>query len=117
MPLSSNTVSEFHKDVNEFDETRVHFDYSVISPEFICFLSSIISSRMVKRFDTVESLDGMSYSKSMAVLEGAKKVCIDGKWNLVRLTVKDSEILTNLGFVLKMIEVKNPRGRLRKKKL
>ena len=46
----------------------------------------------------------------------AKKVRIDGKWNLVRLTVKDSEILTDLGLIPDLITVKNPRGRPRKNK-
>ncbi len=109
-------VFRYYKDVNEFDETRVHSDYSVISSEFVCFLSSIISSRILKRFDSAKSLDNLSYGKSMAVLERAKKVRIDGKWNLVRLTVKDSEILTDLGLIPDIITVKNPRGRPRKNK-
>ena len=109
-------VFRYYKDVNEFDETRVHSDYSVISSEFVCFLSSIISSRILKRFDSAKSLDNLSYGKSMAVLERAKKVRIDGKWNPVRLTVKDSEILTDLGLIPDIITVKNPRGRPRKSK-
>ncbi|MBP5735701.1 MAG: transposase, partial [Candidatus Methanomethylophilaceae archaeon] len=109
-------VFRYYKDVNEFDETRVHSDYSVISSEFVCFLSSIISSRILKRFDSAKSLDNLSYGKSMAVLERAKKVRIDGKWNLVRLTVKDSEILTDLGLIPDIITVKNLRGRPRKSK-
>ena len=52
----------------------------------------------------------------MAVLERAKKVRIDRKWNLVRLTGKDIEILIELGLIPDLITVKNPRGRPRKKK-
>ena len=108
-------VFRYYKDVNEFDETRMHSDYSVISSEFICFLSTIMSSRIVKRFDSAPSLEDLSYSKSMKVLERAKKVRIDGEWKLIRLTVKDSEILTDLGLLPKIITVKNPRGRPRKR--
>ena len=44
----------------------------------------------------------------MAVLERAKKVRIDGKWNLVRLTGKDSEIPIDLGLIPDVKTVKNP---------
>ena len=109
------TVFRYYKDVNEFDETQVHSDYSVISSEFICFLPTIMSSRIVKRFDSASTLEGLSYGKSMKVLERAKKVRIDGEWRLVRLTWKDTDILTDLGLVPKVITVKNPRGRPRKR--
>ena len=108
-------VFRYYKDVNEFDETRMHSDYSVISSEFICFLSTIMSSRIVRKFDSAPSLEDLSYSKSMKVLERAKKVRIDDEWKLIRLTVKDSEILTDLGLLPKIITVKNPRGRPRKR--
>ena len=93
------TVFRYYKDVNEFDGTRMHSDYSVISSEFICFLSAVMSSRIVKRFDSAPALEDLSYSKSMKVLERAKKVRIDGEWRLVRLTGKDMDVLTDLGLV------------------
>ena len=108
-------VFRYYKDVNEFDETRMHSDYSIISSEFICFLSTVMSSRIVKRFDSAPALEDLSYSKSMKVLERAKKVRIDGEWRLVRLTGKDMDVLTDLGLVPKVITVKNPRGRPRKR--
>lgn len=40
---------------------------------------------------------------------------IDGEWRLVRLTGKDMDVLTDLGLVPKVITVKNPRGRPRKR--
>ena len=51
----------------------------------------------------------------MKVLKRAKKVRIDDEWKLIRLTVKDTEILTDLGLLSKIIVVKNPRGRPRKR--
>lgn len=108
-------VFRYYKDVNEFDETRMHSDYSIISSEFICFLSAVMSSRIVKRFDSAPALEDLSYSKSMKVLERAKKVRIDGEWRPVRLTGKDMDVLTDLGLVPKVITVKNPRGRPRKR--
>ena len=74
-----------------------------------------MSSRIVKRFDSAPALEDLSYSKSMKVLERAKKVRIDGEWRLVRLTGKDMDVLTDLGLVPKVITVKNPRRRPRKR--
>ena len=92
------TVFRYYKDVNGFDGTRMHSDYSVISSEFICFLSAVMSSRIVKRFDSAPALEDLSYGKSMKVLERAKKVRIDGEWRLVRLTGKDMDVLTDSGW-------------------
>ena len=64
---------------------------------------------------SASTLEDLSYSKSMKVLERAKKVRIDDEWELIRLTVKDTEILTDLGLLPKIITVKNPRGRPRKR--
>ena len=108
-------VFRYYKDVNEFDETRMHSDYSVISSEFICFITTIMSSRIVREFDSTPSLENLNYSKSMKVLGRAKKVRIDDEWNLIRLTVKDAEILTDLGLLPKITVVKDPRGRPRKR--
>lgn len=85
--------------------------------EFVCFLSTIITSRILKRFDSAGTFDGISYGKSMKVLERAKKVHIDNERKLIRLSVKDSDILTELGLIPKIITVKNPRGRPSKKRL
>ena len=111
------TTFRYYKDVNEFDETRMHSDHSVISSEFVCFLSTVVTSRLLKGFSSAGSLDGISYGKTMRILERAKKVRVDGEWQLIRLTVKDSEILADLGLISKLITVKNPRGRPRKKKI
>ena len=109
-------VFRYYKDVNEFDETRMHSDYSVISSEFVCFLSTIVTGRLLKRFGGAPSLEDVSYGKAMRVLERAKKVRIDGEWSMVRLTVKDAEVLRDLGLIPRLITVKNPRGRPRKKR-
>ncbi|MBR4226474.1 MAG: hypothetical protein IKR86_06865 [Candidatus Methanomethylophilaceae archaeon] len=109
-------VFRYYKDVNEFDETRMHSDYFVISSEFVCFLSTIVTGRLLKRFGGVPSLEDVSYGKAMRVLERAKKVRVDGEWSMVRLMVKDAEVLRDLGLIPRIITVKNPRGRPRKKR-
>ncbi len=42
-------VFRYYKNVNKFDETRMHSNYSVISSEFVCFLSTIVTGRLLKR--------------------------------------------------------------------
>lgn len=109
-------VFRYYKDVNGFDETRVQSDYSVMSSEFICFLSTVITSRLLRSFASVKSLEGVSYGKTMRILERAKKVRNGHGWQLIRLTAKDSEVLADLGLIPKLVPIKNPRGRPRKSK-
>lgn len=108
-------VFRYYKDVNEFDETRVQSDYSVMSSEFVCFLSTVITSRLLRTFSSVKSLEDVSYGKTMRILERAKKVRDGTEWKLIRLTVKDSDILADLGLIPRLVQVRNPRGRPRKK--
>ena len=101
-------VFRYYRDVNEFDEMWMHSDYSEISSEFVCFLLTIVTGRLLKRFDAVVSLNGVSYSKAMKILERAKKVRLDCEWMVVRLTVKDAGVLRELGLFSRLITVKNP---------
>ena len=41
----------YYKSACEFDETRVHDDYSVIGSEFCDFLSTVLTQRLIKAFD------------------------------------------------------------------
>lgn len=90
-------VMRFYKSACEFDETRVHDDYSVIGSEFCDFLSSLLTFRLIKAFDQAKLLEDRTYKKVMSVLARAKKVRADGKeWQLVRLNPSHEEILQEL---------------------
>jgi hypothetical protein len=110
-------VMRFYKSACEFDETRVHDDYSVIGSEFCDFLSTVLTFRLIKRFDKAKALEKNTYKKIMSILTRAKKVKLDGdgNWMLIKLNPSHEDLLKNLGVLPKQEELpKKKRGRPRK---
>jgi len=109
-------VMRFYKSACEFDETRVHDDYSVIGSEFCDFLSTVLTFRLIKRFDEAKVLEKYTYKKIMSILTRAKKVNLDGEnWTLIKINPSHEELLINLGILPKQDEQpKKKRGRPRK---
>lgn len=110
-------VMRYYKHACEFDETRVHNDYSVIGSEFSDFLSTVLTFRMLKAFDKADLLSKMTYKRIMALLKRAKKVKLSSKadWELIRITKNSREVLQDLGILPKPEEQpKRKRGRPRK---
>ena len=109
-------VMRFYKSACEFDETRVHDDYSVIGSEFCDFLSTVLTFKLIKRFDDAKVLEKYTYKKIMSSLTRAKKVKLNGEnWTLVKLNPSNEELLRNLGVLPKLEEQpKKKRGRPRK---
>ena len=109
-------VMRYYKSACEFDETRVHDDYSVIGSEFCDFLSTVMTFRMLGAFDTARLLERMPYKKVMAALARAKKIRLAGDdWKLGKINPSQERILQELG----LLEVpdtppKRKRGRPRK---
>jgi len=110
-------VMRFYKSACEFDETRVHDDYSVIGSEFCDFLSTVLTFRLIKRFDEAQALEKYTYKKIMSILARAKKVNLGGgNWTLIKLNPSYEELLQNLGISPKQEEPpRQKRGRPRKK--
>lgn len=111
-------VMRYYKSACEFDETRVQDDYSVIGSEFIDFLSTLLTFKLIKAFDKAELLEDRTYKKVMSVLTRAKKARIEGKdWQLVRMNPSHVEILQKLDLVPKPEEPpKKKRGRPKESK-
>jgi hypothetical protein len=110
-------IFRFYKDVNEFDETREHDDYSVMASEFVNFLATVLTNRLVKRFSETRTLEGLTYGKAMKTLARGKKIKVGGEWRLRRLSVCEAEILADLGLIDKPIMFKKQgRGRPPKKR-
>lgn len=110
------TIFRFYKDANEFDETREHDDYSVMASEFVNFLATLLTNRLVKRFSEAKTLERTTYGKTMKILARAKKVKVGEEWKLRRLSAYERDILADLGLIDKPIVIKNPVGRPRKKR-
>lgn len=95
-------VMRYYKSACEFDETRVQDDYSVIGSEFIDFLSTLLTFKLLKVFDKAELLEDHTYKKLMSVLTRAKKVRVeDEDWQLVRMNPSHVEILQKIDLVPK----------------
>ena len=95
-------VMRYYKQACEFDETRVHSDYSVIGSEFCSFLSTIITYRLINKFDKENLLKKMNYKKIMHILTRAKKVRIDGiNWDLINMNPSQLEVLQQLSLIPK----------------
>lgn len=89
----------YYKDEDEFKETRVHDDSSVIGSEFISFFSAVMTSRLFKKFDEKGLFKENSYKDIMCDLRQAKKVKIDDKWLYVQLPLGIQEELRELGLL------------------
>ena len=95
-------VMRYYKSACEFDETHVQDDYSVIGSEFIDFLSTLLTFKLLKVFDKAELLGDHTYKKLMSVLARAKKVRVeDEDWQLVRMDPSHVEILQKVDLVPK----------------
>ena len=95
-------VMRYYKQACEFDETRVHDDYSVIGSEFCSFLSTIVTFRLLKEYEKSGLLRKMTYKKILRILQRAKKVCLDGKtWQLIKMNPSQIEVLQALSLLPK----------------
>lgn len=112
-------VMRFYKSACEFDETRVHDDYSVYATEFIDFLSTLLTFRLINAFDKAKLLEKQTYKNVMGMLRHAKKVKTeDTDWQLVRCNPKHIEMLQLLDILPKPEESeKRKPGRPKKNKI
>ncbi len=83
--------------------------------ELLCFLSAIVTSRLVRAFSESGLLGDYSYGKVMRCLGRARKVRMGKEWKLVGTTARDLKVLQALGLVPRVITIRNPRGRPKKK--
>jgi len=105
----------YYKSACEFDETRVHDDYSVIGSEFCDFLSTLLTFRLIKAFDSVKLLEYMTYNMIMSSLQRAKKVKVsDGEWQLIKISPYLVEILQKLNILETPVSIPKKRGRPKK---
>lgn len=92
-------VMRFYKSACEFDETRVHSDYSVHGSEFCDFLSTLLTFRLLNFFDEKGILLDMTYKQTMKVLKRAQKVKDDGNWKLIKMNPGQMEQLSKMELI------------------
>ena len=109
------TVMRYYKNSLELDETRVHGDLSVIGSEFVDFLASLLTFKVINFLDSRKILEKMAYGKVMKKLTRGKKVLIKGEWKPVKVNPSTEGIYRELEILPPLPEKeKGPRGRPRK---
>ena len=106
----------YYKNVTNFDDTKVHSDYSVYGSEFVNFISSVMTARLLRRFEETGLFSEMTYNDIMSQLSSAKKVNTNGngEWEYVRTTRATEDTLARLGLLPRPEETPRKRGRPRK---
>lgn len=91
-------VMRYYKSACEFDETRVHSDYSVIGSEFCDFLATILTWRLIKEFTETGLLNETTYRRIMKNLKRAKKAKVgEEDWQLIKVNPSIERMLASLG--------------------
>ena len=109
------TVMRYYKQACEFDETRVHSDYSVYGSEFVSFLSSLLTYRILNNAEKKKVLENYTYGQMMERLRRAKKIRIDGSgFRLIRVNPSTEKLLCDLGITDKEQPAKRKVGRPKK---
>ena len=93
---------KYYKQGLELDDTRVHSEDSVYGSEFVNFLATTITSRLVKRFEKCGLLDKYTYGKIMCSLRSAQAVRTGegGAWVAARTPKYVESIVETLGLDL-----------------
>jgi hypothetical protein len=106
----------YYKNVTDFDDTKVHSDYSVYGSEFVNFISSVMTARLLRKFEETGLFSEMTYYEIMSQLSSAKKVNTkgNGEWEYVRTTRATEYTLVRLGLLPGPEERPRKRGRPRK---
>lgn len=108
-------VMRYYKHSLELDETRVHSDLSVIGSEFVDFLASLLTFRLLGLLDSRKILEGMTYGKVVKKLARGKKVLAGGEWRMAKVNPSTEDLYRELGLLDPLPEKKKrPRGRPRK---
>ena len=111
-------VMRYYKSALDLDETRVHSDYSVIGSEFLDFIASVITMRMLHDMDQSKLLEKLPYKKIMAILRRAKKVHLasEDEWFLIKMNPSQEDVLRELKLLPSLdVPAKRTPGRPRKK--
>ena len=106
----------YYKNVTDFDDTKVHSDYSVYGSEFVNFIASVMTARLLRKFEETGLFSEMTYYEIMSQLSSAKKVNTkgNGEWEYVRTTRATEDTLVRLGLLPGPEERPRKRGRPRK---
>lgn len=103
-----------YKHIEEFDDTRIHNDFSVMGEKLVNFVSTIITSRFMNLFLDKGLLEKQTFGEVMDTLRRSLKFQTeDGEWVFRAQTDKEKEILRTLD-LMQRLPPKRGLGRPRK---
>ena len=103
-----------YKHIEEFDDTRIHSDFSVMGEKLVNFVSTIITSRFMNLFLDKGLLEKQTFGEVMDTLRRSLKFQTeDGEWVFRAQTDKEKEILRTLD-LMQILPPKRGLGRPRK---
>ena len=107
-------VFDLYKNLLELDETRVQSDMSVFATGLVNFLSTLITSRVIRHLFSTGILDDCSYDDALDVLGKTLRIRNgDGLWTYRALAEEKKRILSKLDLIPKLPPKRGP-GRPRK---
>lgn len=109
-------VFKAYKSSLDLDETRVQNNCSVIGSEFVNFLSSLVTSRIMRKFEKAGLIKNDSYGNVMDDLNSALKIKKDGQWVLADTNRRVLDMLYRLNLEKDPTPPKEKRKRGRPKK-
>ena len=105
---------DLYKNILELDETRVHSDLSDFGTSLVNFLSTLITSRIIRHLLEKGVLDDRSYDDARDILGKTLRFRNeDGTWTYRALAENDKVVLRQLDLIPKLPPKKGP-GRPRK---
>ena len=107
-------VFRYYKNSLDLDQTREQNNSSVIGSEFINFVSSLITMRLVNRFSKTEKLDGESFGDILDDLNSVQKIKVKDEWEYAKMNPRMEDILDVLQIKNKPVVVTKKRGRPKK---
>ena len=107
-------VMRYYKVSNGLDDTRVHSDLSVMGSEFVNFLSTLMTFRLIREFGRKGLLEKATYGEIMKDLSRSKRVTIEGATYETKVTAEAAKRLETLGLVEAEEKPKRKRGRPKK---
>lgn len=110
-------VFKYYKNSLDLDQTREQNNSSVIGSEFINFVSTLMTMRLVDRFGKIEELADESFCDIIDDLNSVQKIKVKDRWEFVKMNPRTEDILDKLQIRNKPVVVKKKRGRPKKNAL
>ncbi len=94
-------VTSFYKSSLINDVSRVNHDHWQLGSEFCDFLASLLSLRLINKFDQSKLLEKYSFAKLLEILNKVQKERSSDKeeWAIIQVNSEVKKILSSLGLI------------------